>query len=118
MIDQDKANTIAQRWVAGWNDHNIDDIISHYRDDVVFTSPFVVKLLGDKSGTIHGKDALKSYFLKGLEAYPDLRFELLNVLVGVESFTLYYRSVNDMLAAEVMKLDSDNKIENVVVHYG
>lgn len=117
MITQDKANTLAADWIEAWNRHDIDDILSHYSEDVVFTSPFVVKLLGDNSGTIFGKEALESYFLKGLESYPDLKFEIINILYGVDSFTLYYKSVNEMLAAEVMKLDSNGMIERVVTHY-
>ncbi len=55
--------------------------------------------------------------MKGLEAYPDLKFELYQVLTGINSITLYYKTVNDMLAAEVMEIDSDGKIARVIAHY-
>jgi ketosteroid isomerase-like protein len=47
MISKEKAQELVQDWIEIWNSHNIDDILSPYRDDVVLTSPFVVKLLGD-----------------------------------------------------------------------
>ena len=117
MISQDKAQELTDNWIQAWNAHNIDGILSHYSNKIVFTSPFIVKLLGDDSGTISGKEALRSYFLKGLEAYPDLKFELFHVLTGVDTITLYYKSVNEMLAAEVMKLDTEGKITRVIAHY-
>lgn len=84
---------------------------------VVFTSPFVVRLIGDPSGTVKGKERLRSYFAKGLATYPDLKFELLEVLTGVERLVVYYRGVKSTLAAEGMFLDKQEKIEQVMAHY-
>ena len=117
MITKENAHAIAEKWIESWNSHDIDSILAHYSEDIVFSSPFIVKLLGNQSGTIRGKDELRSYFLKGLEAYPELKFELQNVLTGVDSITLYYKSVNDLSAAEVMILDPDTKISKVLAHY-
>ena len=117
MISRDKSLRIAEQWIDAWNSHNLELIISHYSEDIEFTSPFIVKLMGDESGTITGKERLKEYFQKGLSAYPELRFELLNVLTGVGSITLYYKSVNDLLAAEVMTINSEDKISKVIAHY-
>ncbi|MEX0999255.1 MAG: nuclear transport factor 2 family protein [Thermodesulfobacteriota bacterium] len=117
MVSKEQAQELAQDWIDAWNSRDIYRILSHYSDEVVFTSPFVVKLLGDNSGTIQGKADLKPYFMKGLEAYPNLKFELYKVLTGVDSITLYYKTVNEMLAAEVMELNSDGKITKVIAHY-
>jgi len=38
-------------------------------------------------------------------------------LLGVASGTVVYRSVNDLLAAEVMEIDQDAKITRVNAHY-
>jgi len=117
MISKEKAQELSLDWIDSWNSHDIDRILSHYSNEIVFTSPFVVKLLGDNSGTIQGKAGLKSYFMKGLEAYPDLKFELYQTLIGVNSITLYYKTVNEMLAVEVMEIDLDGKIARVIAHY-
>ncbi|MFB2969995.1 nuclear transport factor 2 family protein [Aerosakkonema sp. BLCC-F183] len=117
MISEDKAKTIGQEWIESWNRHDLDAIMSHYAEEIEFISPFIIKLLGDASGTIKGKEALRSYFAKGLDTYPELKFELLQILTGVESLTIYYRSVKEMLAAEVMVLDSQDKIAKAIVHY-
>lgn len=117
MISKDTAQKLADKWIEAWNSHNIDNIISQYSDDVVFTSPFVAKLLGDESGTISGKKALKSLFTKALEEYPDLKFEFHDVLIGVNSLTLLYKSVNELLAAAVITLDSEGKIVKSILHF-
>lgn len=117
MISRDKSLKMAEEWIDAWNSHDLELIMSHYSWEIEFTSPFVIKLMGDKTGTITGKEHLREYFQKGLGAYPDLKFELLNVLSGVDSITLYYKSVNELVAAEVMTINSEGKILKVIAHY-
>ena len=117
MLSRDLTRLLAQEGIESWNSHNLDSILSHYSEDIEFTSPFVVKVLREKAGTIYGKDRMRSYFEKGLSAYPELNFELRGVLSGIRSITLYYRSLNDMLAAEVMILDKDSRIARVIAIY-
>lgn len=104
-------------WVAAWNSHDIDAILQHYRDDVVLISPVASKLLGDASGIVRGKAALRNYFARGLEAYPDLRFELLDVMRGLSSVVLCYVNQKGTKTAEFMELDADGKVARVVANY-
>jgi ketosteroid isomerase-like protein len=67
------AAEFAQDWIDAWNSHDLERILTHYDDQVLLVSPIALKLLnGD--GTVRGKAALREYFLRGLEAFPDLRF--------------------------------------------
>jgi len=36
----------AQDWEQGWNSHDLDVILRHYRDDIVFRSKKAVALVG------------------------------------------------------------------------
>ncbi len=117
MYPHVNAEAFAKEWVEAWNSRQLDAILSHYADKVQFTSPFIVKLMNEPSGTITGKDKLRPYFEKGLQAYPDLHFELIEVLEGVDSVILYYLSVKNLMAAEVMFFDEKGKISRVVAHY-
>ena len=117
MISQDKAREIALEWIDAWNSHDIDSIMSHYSDDVVLTSPIAVRLLGDKSGVVIGKEALRAYFEKGLAAFPDLKFELTEVYAGVGSILVLYRRLNGPVGAEFMAVNSEGRIERVIAHY-
>jgi ketosteroid isomerase-like protein len=117
MTTQLTASEIAQDWLDSWNRHDLDPIMSHYAEDVELTSPFVAQITGDPAGMVKGKAALQAYFAKGLTTYPDLRFELLQIFTGVNSFVLYYRSINNTLAAELMVLNSQGQVVKVMAHY-
>jgi uncharacterized protein (TIGR02246 family) len=117
MLTEERAQALAAEWIAAWNAHDLDAILEHYAEDVAFTSPFVARLTGEGQDTVHGKAALRDYFARALAAYPDLTFDLRAVLVGVDSVTLYYRSVSNRLAAEVMVLDADGRVARVLAHY-
>ncbi|MCA9257095.1 MAG: nuclear transport factor 2 family protein, partial [Phycisphaerales bacterium] len=69
------------------------------------------------SGRLEGKSALRDYWERALAAYPDLRFELIETLVGADSVVLYYRSVNGMIAAEVMRFDTEGQVAEVWANY-
>jgi hypothetical protein len=117
MVTDADARKLADDWIAAWNAHDLDRIMTHYGEEIDFTSPFIVKLLGNPAGTVRGRAALRSYFAKGLAAYPELRFELIGVASGVDSVVLHYRSVNDLEAFEVMVLDRAGTVSRVLAHY-
>lgn len=111
------AALFARGWIAAWNAHELDAILSHYVDDVVLTSPVAAKILDDPSGTVRGKAALRNYFQRGLEAYPNLRFELLDVMYGLSSVVLYYMNQKGTKTAECMEFDDTGKVFRVVANY-
>jgi hypothetical protein len=116
-MNEQQALAIAQRWIEAWNRHDLEEILLHYTEDIEFASPFIIKLLGEPSGEVNGKAALRDYFAKGLAAYPELHFELIQVLVGVNSLVIYYRSVRELLAAEFMRVNLEGFVTHVTAHY-
>jgi predicted ester cyclase len=64
-----------------------------------------------------GKVNLRAYFQRGLEAYPELRFHLEDVLWGVNSVVLYYSNQNGTHTGEFMELSATGKVRRVVAHY-
>jgi ketosteroid isomerase-like protein len=116
-MDQKDARTFADEWYAAWNAHDLERILGHYADDVEMASPLVSLLTGEADGRIVGKEALRAYFTAGLEKYPSLRFEPLDLFVGVDSLVLRYVSANGQPAAEVVFLDDAGKITRYLAHY-
>ena len=116
-ISQEHADRLAAEWIAAWNAHDLDAIVAHYAEDVIFASPFVAALTDEESGVIRGRAALRDYFRRGLEAYPDLRFDLHAALPGVSSVALHYASVGGRTAIETMELDADGAVVRVAAHY-
>ena len=117
MLTIEEGQAFANRWLSAWNLHDTESIIAHYSDDVVFSSPFVERLVADASGSIHGRAALLKYFRAALEKFPSLRFHLRAVLVGVNTVTILYDSVNGLLAAETMVLNEAGQVTHVWAQY-
>jgi len=111
------AQAFAEEWVAAWNAHDLERILDHYSDDFEIITPMIKMSLGVDTGSLVGKPAIADYWRAALEKMPDLHFELLDVCVGVNSIAVYYRSVMDKLAIELMEFDAEGKVERVVVHY-
>jgi hypothetical protein len=116
-MDRKQAESFAAEWVAAWNAHDLERILSHYSDTLEFTSPLVVERLGRTDGTIRTKDDLRGYFSVGIAPGSPLRFELIDVLPGVASVTLYYRNHRGRTVAEIMFLDADGRVAKAAVHY-
>ena len=116
-LQASSARKLAQDWADAWNSHDIDRILTRYDDEVLLTSPVALKLL-KADGTVRGKAALREYFLRGLQAYPDLRFDLIDTLWGTETIVVYYsNNVRGGKTAEVMLLNSAGKISRVWANY-
>jgi len=117
-VTRDEAWNLANLWVAAWNAHDLDLIMTHYEDVIELTSPIAAQLLGKSDGKVVGKANLRAYFQRGLEAYPELYFRLVDVLWGVNSVVLYYTNQKGTRAAEFMELSAVGKVAQVVANYG
>jgi hypothetical protein len=112
-----RAKALAREWYEAWNAHDLERILAHYAADVAFSSPFISVLGADASGRVFGKEALRAYWAKALQTYPDLHFEPIAELYGLQSITLHYRGIGGMLAAEVLELGHDGLIWRATAHY-
>ena len=117
-MTRDEAWNLANNWAAAWNAHDLDLIMTHYDDGIELTSPVAAQLLRTPSGKVVGKANLREYFRRGLEAYPELRFRLEDVLWGVSSVLLYYTNQRGTRTGEFMELSAVGKVTRVVANYG
>ena len=117
MLTETFARQFAADWIQAWNSHDLDAIISHYADDVALISPAAAKLLGDPSGQVSGKDNVRAYFRRGLEAFPQLKFSLVDVFWGVSSVVLCFENQRGTRTAEFMELNPAGKVMQVVANY-
>jgi predicted ester cyclase len=116
-MTRDEAWKLANHWVAAWNAHNLDLIMTHYEDAIELTSPVAAQLLGASDGKVVGKANLKAYFQRGLEAFPELHFRLEDVLLGLDSVVFYYTNQNGTRTGEYMELSPIGKVVRVVANY-
>ena len=111
------AEQFATDWIDSWNSHDLARVLSHYADDFEMSSPMIRQLVGEPSGILRGKAAVRAYWSKALELIPNLHFELVSVLAGVTSVTLYYKGAHDRLAAEVFHFGAEDKVIRAFAHY-
>ena len=81
------------------------------------TSPVAARLLGAPGGKVVGKEKLRAYFQRALQAYPDLRVSLQDVLWGISSVVLYYTSQVGTHTGEFMGVSGTGKVTRVIAHY-
>jgi predicted ester cyclase len=117
FVTKDEALNLAKRWAEAWNAHDLDLIMSHYEEGIELTSPVAAQLLGTSDGTVRGRANLRAYFRRGLETYPDLHFQLEDVLCGLNSVVLYYKNQKGTRTAEFMELSVAGKVARVVANY-
>lgn len=116
MIDKEFANQFATEWIASWSAHDLNRILAHYTDDFEMSSPGIIRVADEPSDRLKGKEKIGAYWAKAFQIFPELHFELLTTLIGVNSITLYYKGVLG-LSAEVFYFTPEGKVSSAYAHY-
>ena len=101
------AAAFALAWTQAWNDHDVEAVLDHFHDDVVFTSPVAARVIPESGGVVRGKAALRDYWLTALRVLPDLHFEVVDVYRGESLLVINYRNERGGLVNEVLMFDGD-----------
>ncbi|MEH3139870.1 MAG: nuclear transport factor 2 family protein [Mycobacterium kyogaense] len=105
------AEMFSQRWVDAWNAHDVDAVLDHFDDAVVFTSPVAAQVLPATGGRVEGKAALRDYWVRALSLRPDLHFTVEAVYEGVDVIVINYRNQRGGLVNEVLRFAGDLVVE-------
>jgi ketosteroid isomerase-like protein len=118
MITKEFAHHFAEEWVASWNAHDLDRVLSHYTDDFEMTSPYIIAIANEPSGALRGKDKVGEYWRNALKKFTDLRFDLIDVLFSVDTVVIYYYSVSKKgKVVEFFHFDPSGKVKKAIAHY-
>lgn len=77
-MTRDQAQAFADEWAEAWNVRDVERVLAHFADDVTFTSPTALAVMG--VATLRGKQALRDYWNKALARIATLRFTVDRVL--------------------------------------
>ena len=116
-IEPDFAQDFAEDWIDSWNNHDMERILAHYTDDFIMTSPNIVRLNLAENGTLQGKSAMRNYWGPAVGPNSRLKMTLLDVLVAIDSLTIYYSLQNGRVAAEVFHFNIDGFVHRAFAHY-
>ncbi|WP_051274376.1 nuclear transport factor 2 family protein [Cellulomonas sp. URHD0024] len=97
-------------WEAAWNARDLDAVLAHFHDDVVFTSPVAARIVPDTGGIVRGKAELRAYCTAGLRLVPDLHFTVEDVYAGISILVLQYRNQRGDVVDEVLLFDDDGLV--------
>ena len=120
-MNRKEAICYAEEWTENWNKRDLEAVLAHFDDDVVFTSPKALPTVGVP--TVRGKAALLRYWTAAISAARSIRFSLRRVIWDPETPELsivYDREIdgkNDR-ASEVLRFDRSGKVIQGEVFYG
>lgn len=110
-MDHAEAAAFARRWAEQWNTKDLEGLLGHFTDNVVFTSPITAQVLPESGGVLRGKEAVRHYWGEGLRRIPDLHFEVEAVYAGVNTVVINYRNHTGALVCEVLRFDGPLVVE-------
>lgn len=116
----EKAEVFAEKWIDDWNRADLEAILSHYAEDVIFSSPYVAKVLAKE--IVIGKGHLREYWSAGLKKSKILHtFKEVIVDPHASSVVIIYTaSINERRreACEIMRFNLDGLISSSEAYYG
>lgn len=120
-MTRNDALEFARQWADTWNRLDVDGILEHFEEDVIFSSPKAMDAVGQP--TVRGKAALRSYWATALRPVTVMRFSVVRVTWDAETSELaiiYDRQVNDRRdrAAEVLQFGPSDRVVRGEVFYG
>jgi hypothetical protein len=122
MLDDGTVERLAHHWETGWNTRDLDLIMDPFADEIVFSSPYVAKQLGESAlGTVKGHGDLREYVAAALERAGDVRYTLQDRLAGTDSVILLYTchlpDGVDRPGADFMRVGAHGKVVEWRCHY-
>lgn len=116
-LTREFAEAFARDWLSAWNDRDIERILAHYGEEIIFHSPRISRVMGNGAMSVFGKKALRDYWTKALGLAPQLFFELDEVLTGSDTVTILYTNHREELVAETFVFGPDGKVVRAIAAY-
>jgi ketosteroid isomerase-like protein len=117
-VDVIDVDAFAREWIAAWNAHDLERVLSHYSPEVELSSPIAAERVPGSGGYIRGEAELRAYWEPALAANPDLHFALEAVLTAVDGCTILYRNQRGQLVAESVFWNDAGLVTRAAVAYG
>jgi steroid delta-isomerase len=115
------ARKFAEEWIASWNRRDIEAVLAHYTDDVIFVSPTAHRVIG--RARVEGKADLRAYWTAALAKIGSLKFTLDRTLWDEAARTLMIVYVSQRpdetkRAAELFRFDERGTVVEGEAFYG
>ena len=101
---------LGREWIAAWNSHDLERILALYAEDAEMTSDKIRAFGLEASGTLRGKESLRTYWGKAFALLPNLHFDLIDTYVSPDSVVVFYQNERGAQICEYLRLDARGKI--------
>jgi len=113
---------LIDRWIDGWNERDLDKLLSVYTESAELFDPKIKEAFPDKL-TLAGKENLKTYFNIIMKLYPRLKIKPRGLWLkgDYEALLEYDLYVDDDKKVDVISkfyFSKDKKIQGHFVYYG
>ena len=108
---------LAPDWIAAWNSHDLDRVLAFYSADFEMSSPLIAEIMGEPSGTLHGKAAIRAYWEKGMGLNPGLCFTLGMVYTGANSVIICFTNQAGRRCGEILFFNDQGKCFRSAAHH-
>lgn len=114
-------DAFAREWAQAWNARDLDRVLAHFSDAIVFSSPKAMDAVGQP--TVRGKPALRAYWERALTQISALEFIVVAAMwdASVRRLAIIYdRKVNGRAdrAIELLTFDTRGVVMAGEVFYG
>jgi ketosteroid isomerase-like protein len=113
------AQSFADQWISDWNRKDVEAVLSHFSEGVVFTSSRAKALLG--SSRVEGKSRLRNYWTTAISRIQTIQFTLNYVINSGDRMAIVYIAEIDgkrLRAVEFLAFGDDGLVREGEAMYG
>jgi len=113
------ARAFADRWISEWNRKDVEAVLAHFSESVVFTSPRAKAIVG--SPRVEGKSVLREYWTKAIARIQTIHFTLDYVISDGDRISVVYIAEIDgrrMRCVEFMVFGDDGLVREGEAMHG
>lgn len=119
-MTSENLQSIAFKWFAAFNEHNLEQLLSLYDDEAQHFSPKLKIAKPETNGYISGKQQLREWWQDAFERLPTLHYKVTSLTANTDRiFMEYVRTVEGetgTLIAEVLEIKENKIIASRVYH--
>jgi ketosteroid isomerase-like protein len=113
-------HSIAKKWLAAFNEHHLDNLLSLYDDNAIHFSPKLKIRKPETNGLIKGKAAMQDWWKDAFDRLPGLSYHEISITANEDRVFMEYKRVvpgeDDMDVAEVLEIKNGLIVASRVYH--
>lgn len=111
---------IAKTWLACFNEHNLENLLSLYDEQAIHFSPKLKVHRPETNGLIKGKASLRDWWKDAFQRLPELQYREVSLTADEHRVFMEYTRIvpgeQEMNVAEVLEIENGLIVRSRVYH--